>query len=327
MLTIDGAHGEGGGQIVRNAVALSAITGEPITINRIRATRDRKGLRAQHIAAIKSVACMCDASCTGVVPGADSISFLPHDLRACDASVDVGTAGSIPLVIQAWLSVALVIGGRLHVTGGTEVKKSPTIDYLEHVLAGVLRSAGADIHLDILKRGYFPEGGGEVTIEVRKRELQAILPLELQPGSCGIVSVSSNLPDHVAGRQALSAAKCLRETTGFSGGVVLDRRTGLSTGSSCTIWRGSKGASSLGKRGVPAEKIGMIAAQSALEEFASPGVVDTFLSDQLLVPLALFGGSYTTSSLTSHAETTIWLLGKFGFDVTCGAGPVVEFSS
>ena len=86
-------------------------------------------------------------------------------VKSCDVRVAVGTAGSIPLVIQAWLSVALVSGGRLHVTGGTEVSRSPTIDYLDHILAEVLRSSGADIHIDILKRGYFPEGGGEVTID------------------------------------------------------------------------------------------------------------------------------------------------------------------
>jgi RNA 3'-terminal phosphate cyclase (ATP) len=327
MLTIDGAHGEGGGQLVRNAVALSAITGQPVTIDRIRATRKNHGLAAQHIAALRSVACACDATCTGITPGSDSITFSPRDLKACDVSVDVGTAGSIPLVIQAWLSVGLISGGSLHITGGTEVSKSPTIDYLDRVLAEVLRNAGADIRIDILRRGYFPEGAGEVAIEVKKKILSPICPSESREGAPGIVSASSNLPDHVAERQAAAAAECLWTALGRSCDVSIDRRSGLSTGSSCTIWRNAKGASTLGKRGVPAEKIGTRAALTALEEFSKPGDVDVFLSDQLLVPLALFGGSFTTSSLTSHAETTLWLLGEFGFDVKYSTGPVVEFSA
>jgi RNA 3'-terminal phosphate cyclase (ATP) len=327
MLMIDGSYGEGGGQLVRNAVALSAITGEPITINRIRSTRDKKGLGPQHIAAIRSVAGACDASCTGTTPGSDSITFSPNVLRACDVSVVVGTAGSIPLVIQAWLSVALIVGGRLTVAGGTEVPKSPTIDYLKHVLAGVLRNSGADISVDVLKRGYFPEGGGEVTIEVKRKKLLAIHPSEFREGSTSVVSASSNLPDHVADRQASSAARCLQEATGLQATIIIDRQSGMSTGSSCTIWRGSKGSSSLGRQGVPAEKIGMIAACAALEAFGCPGEVDEFLSDQLLVPLAISGGSYTACSLTSHAETTIWLLDQFGYDVKCESGHVVEFSA
>jgi RNA 3'-terminal phosphate cyclase (ATP) len=90
--------------------------------------------------------------------------------------VTVGTAGSIPLVIQAWLSVALCAGGILHITGGTEVSKSPTIDYLDHVLGSVLRSSGARIDLDILKRGYFPEGGGDVTVRVEHKNMLPIVP-------------------------------------------------------------------------------------------------------------------------------------------------------
>jgi RNA 3'-terminal phosphate cyclase (ATP) len=327
MLTIDGSYGEGGGQLVRNAVALSAITGEPIAIERIRATRKNRGLAAQHIAALRSVACACDATCTGINPGSDSITFFPRGLKACDVSVDVGTAGSIPLVIQAWLSVGLISGGSLHITGGTEVSKSPTIDYLDRVLADVLRNAGAEICIDIPMRGYFPEGGGEVAIEIKKKNLIPIRPSEFQDGAPGIVSASCNLPEHVAERQAAAAAERLWTALGRACDVSIDRRSGLSTGSSCTIWRGAKGASALGKRGVPAEKIGAIAALTALEEFGQPGDVDVFLSDQLLVPLALFGGSFTTSSLTSHAETTLWLLGEFGFDVKCSTGPVVEFSA
>jgi len=326
MLTINGSYGEGGGQIVRNAVALSAITGEPVTIDRIRAGRDKPGLAAQHIGAVRAVMGTCDADVEGISAGSSTLTFVPEKLKLCTVTVDVGTAGSIPLVIQSWLSVALWAGGTLRVTGGTDVQKSPTIDYLNHVLANVLRSAGAEITMEILKRGYYPEGGGEVLIELKRRSLSPIEPESIRDSGCGIVSSSSNLPPQVTERQASAAAELLMRE-GISCTIRRDRRTGSSTGSSITIWRGAKGGSALGRRGVPAEKIGGIAARAALDQFASPGIVDTYLSDQLLVPIALFGGTYTASHLTSHAETTLWLLEQFGYDVQFHQSSVAEFSA
>jgi RNA 3'-terminal phosphate cyclase (ATP) len=326
MLNIDGSFGEGGGQLVRNAVALSAITGEPITITRIRAARHNKGLAAQHIAAIKAVALACDAECRGVSPGSGTITFSPQDLKCREVSVAVGTAGSIPLVIQAWLSVALCTGGTLHITGGTEVMRSPTIDYLDHVLGFVLRSSGAEIDLDILKRGYFPEGGGEVTVRVEHKKIFPIVPEDDKDHPCCIFSCSSNLPDHVTQRQASAADARLCSLPGGPCTVSLDRRAGPSTGSSCTVSKGAKGGIALGRRGLPAEEVGRNAANALLAEIKNPGIVDIHLSDQLLVPLALFGGSFSTSTLSSHAETVCWLLSRFGFDIKIRHGIPMEFS-
>ena len=327
MLNIDGSCGEGGGQVVRNAVALSAITGEEVTITRIRASRHTKGLAAQHIAAIKAVACACDAGCRGISPGSDTIIFSPQDLKCREISVTVGTAGSIPLVIQAWLSVALCAGGILHITGGTEVMRSPTIDYLDHVLGSVLRSSGARINLDILKRGYFPEGGGEVTVRVEHRKMLPVVPDDDKDHPCCIISCSSNLPDHVTQRQASAADVCLSPMPGEPCTISLDHRTGPSTGSSCTVCKGAKGGIALGKRGLPAEEVGRRAADALLAEIKNPGTVDVYLSDQLLVPLALFGGSFSTSTLTSHAETVCRLLSRFGYEITLRHGIPLEFSA
>jgi len=327
MLNIDGSSGEGGGQLVRNAVALSAITGEPVTVSRIRVSRHTTGLAAQHIAAIKAVAYACDADCNGIFPGSSTVIFSPQDLKCRDVSVAVGTAGSIPLVIQAWLSVALCAGGILHITGGTEVMRSPTIDYLDHVLGSVLRSSGAKMELEILRRGYFPEGGGEVTVRVEHRKMLPVIPDNDKDHPCCIISCSSNLPDHVTQRQASAADIHLSPRLGESCIISLDRRTGPSTGSSCTVCRGAKGGIALGKRGLPAEEVGRCAAEALLAEIKNPGTVDIHLSDQLLVPLALFGGSFSTSTLTSHAETVCWLLSRFGYDITIRHGIPLEFSA
>lgn len=326
MLNIDGSYGEGGGQLVRNAVALSAISNEPVTIIRIREARHNQGLAAQHIAAIKAVACSCDAECRGIFPGSGTIIFFPQELKYREVSVAVGTAGSIPLVIQAWLPAALLAGGKLQITGGTEVPMSPTIDYLDHVFCPVLRSSGARITLDIRKRGYYPEGGGEVTVSVDKTKISPIIPDDDKDYSCCIFSCSANLPDHVTQRQASSAHACLSPGIGEPCTISLDRRTGPSTGSSCTVCKGAKGGIALGKRGLPAEEVGRRAANAMLTEIKNPGAVDIHMSDQLLVPLALFGGSFTTSTLTSHAETVYWLLGRFGFDMTLRHGVPLEFS-
>jgi RNA 3'-terminal phosphate cyclase (ATP) len=326
MLIIDGSKGEGGGQIVRSAVALSAIASEPITITGIRAARQNKGLAAQHIAAIRAVAGTCDAECSGLSPGSSTLTFFPHALKLQDLVIEVGTAGSIPLVIQAWIPVALRSGGSLHVTGGTEVASSPTIDYLDQVFCGVLRNSGAKISLEILRRGYYPKSGGEVIIRVEKTPVSPIIPRTGTEGPVTIISCSSNLPDHIAQRQASAAQESL--TTDHIGKAVrvLDQRTGPGTGTSCTIWKGAKGGSALGNRGLPAENVGRMAEKSFVAEYRKPGTVDTHLSDQLLVPLAIFGGHYTTSTLTPHAETLCRLLAQFGYTVQHHTGITVEFS-
>ena len=327
MLTIDGSSGEGGGQIIRNAVALSAISGTPVTVSGIRAGRKKPGLFPQHIAAVRAVARTCDAAVTCLEPGSRNLTFTPGKLKPCDVSISVGTAGSIPLVIMAWLPIALRTGGSLYVTGGTEVPLSPTIDYLDHVFCAVLRQSGAEIRMDIEQRGYYPAGGGAVRVHVERRDLGPILPVGPGTDPCRILSCSSILPAHVTRRQAASATNYIQRETGHACETSIDIRAGPDTGSSCTVWHGAKGGSELGRRGVPAEKVGESAALAATESFQAPGDVDIHLADQLLVPLALCGGRFTTAVMTTHAETTLWLLGQFGYTVQFRVGSEVEFSA
>ncbi len=324
MITIDGSRYEGGGQLVRGAVTIAALSGEEIEILNVRASRSKPGFRAQHIAAVKAVSCLCDADCKGLELGGRRLVFSPGEIRRSDDMINIGTAGSIPLVLQAWLPVALVCGGRLRVTGGTEVQQAPTIDYFDAVFCEVLRQNGAMIGIDVGERGYYPRGGGEVTVEVkpfRPRCLQ--LPADTGR-ECKIISCSSNLPGHVASRQADAAAERLHPVLG-NVPVYLDVRTGHSTGSSCTAICGWKGGIALGRRGYPAEAVGRDAADGLLEALSRPGCVDAHLADQLIILLSRYGGSFTTGTLSLHARTMCWLAGLFGSSInhrSCEDGTV-----
>jgi RNA 3'-terminal phosphate cyclase (ATP) len=327
MLTIDGSVLEGGGQIVRTAVALSAITGTPVTIHTIRAGREKPGLKAQHIAAVLAVAKLCHARCEDLVTGSSRIVFTPGDPVRKDIHIDIGTAGSIPLVIQAWMPVALHIGGSITISGGTEVENSPTIDYVKHLYATFLEQLGAEITMTIARRGYYPEGGGLVRLEVPKTsEIGPLTPCPAMYSGLEIFSCSSNLPSHITGRQAESAKIHLAGMADITK-VHTDIRHGPGTGSSITLINGWKGASAIGRRGLPAEKVGETAARGLLDEMNKPGSVDQHLADQLLIYLAQYGGSLSATGCSLHASTVCAVLGMFGYNVKVGTHKGVVFST
>ena len=327
MLTIDGSDLEGGGQIVRTAVALSAITRTPVTIHTIRAGRDRPGLAAQHIAAVQAVAKICHARCEGLSTGSNRIIFTPDDPVRGDIHIDIGTAGSIPLVIQAWLPVALHVGGSITISGGTEVENSPTIDYVQHLQMNFLKQTGADLDMTIVNRGYYPKGGGLVRVTVEKPVNLMIFHPET-PGISGlhIFSCSSHLPPHVTERQAESAKGHLGESSEVIH-IQKDVRQGPGIGSSVTLVCGWKGSSAIGRRGMSAEIVGEIAAGRLLDELKKNGAVDVHLADQLLIYLAQYGGSFVATGCSLHARSVCSVLARFGFRVNVEQRRGVVFSS
>lgn len=310
--------GEGGGQVVRTAVALAALTGTPLRLTHIRAGRPKPGLAAQHCTAVRAVALTCGAEMQGCSIGSTELTFFPGELRCARGEIAIGTAGSIPLVLQAWLPVALATGGAITLSGGTEVQKSPTIDYCAEVLLPVLQAHGARVRMEILNRGYFPRGGGRVRVSVEPSTLRP-LDLTVVPPRRGIISCSQGLPEHVAERQAEAAAALLPDYP-----VEIVRTGGPGTGTSVTTWCGSKGGVALGRRGLPAEKVGRVAAWELLAAIETPGQVDVHMADQLLIYLARAGGRYTAPALSSHAATACALLARFGREVTVsGTSPAV----
>lgn len=311
-MEIDGSYGEGGGQIVRTAVALAAVTGNPIRITGIRQGRPKPGLAPQHARAILALAEICSAKVSGIEPGSAEITFEPGVIKGGDYRVDIGTAGSITLLVQCLLPAMIKADEpiTLTVTGGTDVRWSPTIDYFKKVFLPALGEFGAKVRLDCRRRGYYPRGGGSVALMVTPRNLK---PAHLKLQKTEIVngvSHCSNLPEHVARRQADSAASALK-VAGYDAKVTAVVLKETSVGSGITLWSGHKGSSALGERGVRAEDVGKAAADEMIAELSSTATVDVHLADQLIPYLALVGGSYTVRQISKHTSTNIWTAKHF----------------
>lgn len=319
LVRIDGSYGEGGGQILRSAVALSAITKRPVEISNIRAKRKNPGLAAQHLTAIRAVARICDGELIGAEKGSTRIELRPSDIKGGNYSFDIGTAGSVTLVLQTLLLPAIRADRRcvFEVIGGTDVAWSPSIQYFLHVFCEFLDRMGIDVRIDILRRGFYPKGGGRVRATVEPRPDLKILDLT-DRGGFHRVDIWSVASEHlknarVAERQADAAGDRL----GIDG-VRVDAHyaPAFDPGSSIHLhahYASSKlGAGALGERGVRAEDVGERAAIELLKEMESGASVDIHMSDQLLPYMAMAGGgAFTVRELTDHAKTNIWLIEQF----------------
>jgi RNA 3'-terminal phosphate cyclase (ATP) len=322
MLEIDGAYGEGGGQLLRTAVALSAITHQAVRIVNIRAGRSRPGLAAQHIAAVRAVAALCDARVFNLVPHAAQIEFRPGAIRGGLFRFDVGTAGSVTLVLQALMPVA-VAGGvscRAVITGGTDVRGAPPADYVRMVTLPLLRRMRVEASLDVTRRGYYPKGGGEVELALAPSVLRPVL--WTHPDSerriAGHAHVAC-LPVQIAERmraaaQLRLAAHNLSASIEIAG---LDERQAYGPGGAVVLWAkgeaGTLGAARVAERGVRAEALGEAVAEELAADIVSGAALDTHAADQMLVYLALAAGEsgFTARELTRHARTAMWLIERF----------------
>lgn len=312
-MKLDGSYGEGGGQILRTAVALSAITGKPLEITNIRKARPKPGMAAQHVKAVESAASICGAELEGCSLGSTQLSFEPGNIKSGNYNIDIGTAGSISLFLQCIMPACMHAPGavRIKVTGGTDAAWAPTIDYLRFVTLEALARMGYDCELTLVRRGYYPAGGGCVEAVIRPCSLKKA---SFEGNACAIVegiSHSSNLPAHVVERQAGSAQKLLQQQ-GYEAKISLENNNYPSTGSGITLWCGTMGGIALGKRGLRAEKVGENAAHAILQELSSGAGLDVYLADQLIPYLALAGGgSFTARTISMHTKTNIWVTEQF----------------
>ncbi len=319
VVEIDGSMGEGGGQLLRYSAAIAAVSGTPIRVYNIRAKRSNPGLRPQHLAALKFLARLVDAETRGLEVGSTEIYFAPRRKpRPGGYRVDIGTAGSITLLLQAVLPVLLAAPGHvtLEVTGGTTVKWSPPYPYFEHVLVPLFRLTGARVETRLLRRGFYPVGGG--LVRVSTDHSYPLKPIELgekvEHGPVTGVSYVGNLPCHIAERQKRSAERLLREQGVPLADIEVDCRTpARGRGTGIVLWapagKGVVGGDSIGERGKPAEVVGREAAERLLNPLSAKVPVDPHASDNLVIYMSLAEGRsrILTSKLTSHAETALKL--------------------
>lgn len=320
MIEIDGSYGEGGGQLVRTAVALSALTGTPLRLHNVRASRARPGLAAQHLAAVRAVAALCDARCEGLELRASAFTFEPRSRPAGgELRVDIGTAGSATLVLQALLPVLLAsrAPSRVSVRGGTDVRLAPSWDYFCEVLLRLLGRMQVRVRASIARRGYTPHGGGEVALEVEPG-VPAPLDLRQRPVSWRIAGEAhvANLPLTIAERMRDAACAALGREAAIAT-RMLGREEAKGKGGAITVWAesdaGLLGASRVAERGVRAEALGEAVGRSLAADIAGGATLDMHAADQVLVYLAIARGSssITARTVSSHARTAMWLIPQF----------------
>jgi len=263
MIEIDGSGGEGGGQIVRTAIGLSAVTEKPVRIYNIRAGRCNPGLQAQHLTGIKACAEMCNAKTLGDEKGCTEIIFRPGKIKAGKYKIDVGTAGAVTLVLQTLILPSIHADGEveLEITGGTDVKWSPSYDYFQHIFCDFLKKIGIEIFVEIWQYGFYPKGGGKVFVNIKPCKEFKKLDL-IERGEFKRIDVwsiaSENLKKaNVAERQVKGAKNFLNEKFENENILYVPSK---STGSAIHIhahYENCKiGVSSLGEIGKPAEAIG-----------------------------------------------------------------------
>jgi RNA 3'-phosphate cyclase len=332
FVEIDGSLGEGGGQILRTSLSLATIFGKPIRISKIRAGRREPGLRPQHLHAVLVSSKISGGRVQGAKVGSTEIEYVPGSRTdPFRETVDVGTAGSIGLIAQTIIPISLFknIELDLQVVGGTEVPNSPTIDYLQRLVVPIYEKLGAKIEIAIMRRGYYPKGGGLGQLKCRKTQSPNPLTFpetveETNP-EINVLSVSRNLPDHVCQRQAMSAKTILQEKGFERISINLDSKgQSLSPGSSILVSSSTVstfvGSSSLGDRGKRAEVVGEEAAQHFLREIENFPNVDSNLADMLITLLCCVPGKsvFRTSLISEHFRTNAEVAEKL-------AGSKIEF--
>lgn len=321
IVEIDGGVLEGGGQILRMATAFSALLKKPIHVSNIRAGRSNPGLKAQHLTGIRLVRDLCHGKLEGDELGSTEITFHPGELREGAYAADTRTAGSVVLLLQVALPCMLFSGGptRVSLKGGTNAEMAPQIDYMLMIFQPIAQKFGCKFDARIIRRGYYPKGGGEVvTITVPIHQLK---PVEmLDPGRVtkitGRAFVAGVLPIKMAHYMMTTATGALRrvyknvevkietvkepEHKAFGNGSGIIVMAESSTG---CLYAGS----ALGKRGVNAETVGESAANELTSSAQKNGCVDDHLQDQLIIFMALANGKsrIRTGPLTLHTETAI----------------------
>ncbi|MEM1541916.1 MAG: RNA 3'-terminal phosphate cyclase [Ignisphaera sp.] len=336
MITIDGSIGEGGGQILRYSLALASVIGKPVRIINIRVKRKNPGLQPQHLTSVRAVSMMTDAEVEGAYRDSTELIFKPKSLKGGSYVFDVGTAGSVTLVLQSILPILPLLDSETHIEirGGTDVPMSPPIDYVKYILLPLLKLFGCEIDVTLVRRGHYPKGGG--IVKIISRPVRSLKPIDLiERGKIFRIGGRSHcvrLPSHVAERQAKAAEEFL-ENKGIDVPMNIElehyepnKDPHLGPGSGIVLYavfeKSVLGSDSLGAKGKPAEAVGKEAAEKLYEEIRSNATVDKHAGDMILPLAVLAKGTtrYIVSRLTSHILTAIDII-KLVLDINVSVRP------
>ncbi|MGE3819343.1 MAG: RNA 3'-terminal phosphate cyclase [Isosphaeraceae bacterium] len=326
LVTLDGSRGEGGGQILRTALTLSLLTGRPFRLVKVRANREKPGLRPQHLTAVKAAAELGNAEVTGGVVGSRDLTFRPGDCDARDLGIDVGTAGSTALVLQTLhLPLALRANSavRVTLTGGTFNLKAPSFPFLHHTWRAHLATLGAPVALTMPSAGFYPRGGGMLDAWIEPATLRPISLIDRGTlvrirGEAGVARLSSEIAERLRDRAAARLAEA-----GIDVAVQIDPVEWDAPSPGAAIHLSAEFSAEglapatfvgLGERGKPAETVADEAVDELLAHLSAPSAaVDPHSADQILIPLALAEGpsAYSVSEITEHLRTNVQTIQAF----------------
>ena len=319
MLTIDGSQGEGGGQILRTALALSLVSGAPFTIEKIRGGREKPGLLRQHLTAVNAAVAVGEAEAEGATLGSQTLVFRPRAVKPGDYRFAIGTAGSTGLVIQTVLPALLIASGpsTLTLEGGTHNPAAPPFDFLERAFLPLVASMGPRVSAVLNCPGFYPAGGGRCTVSILPAARLEPLTL-LERGAIKrrqARALVARLPRQIADRELAVVRTRLGWSEDELETVIVDG-SAPGPGNVLRLEIESEHLTEIfcgfGEVGTRAESVAEHAAKEARRYLAAGVPVGVHLADQLLVPLALAGGgSFRTIGLSSHSRTNLDVIRLF----------------
>ena len=311
FLKINGEFGEGGGQIIRTAITLSCITKRSVIIENIRKNREIPGLRPQHLTAIKILQKICNADVEGAKIGSTNLKFIPGNVKSCNLIEDVGTAGSISLILQVLILVAAICQKKMNLTikGGTDTLWSPTIDYTQYVLREAYSRMGIKFSIKLIKRGYYPKGGGEINLEVLPSNVKSITLYQRKTRNIKLFCSFSNLPNELIKRNVENIEKKLTEKK-FVVQTQINEEIAIDSGATlliCSI----DDESIIGIDSVFDKKTEQF--NLDLESFTENNYgVDDRLADMLVLPACLTNEMtiFRVKNISKHLETNLFVASK-----------------
>ena len=318
MIELDGAAGEGGGQVLRTALTLSMVTGQPFRIRNIRAGRQRPGLMRQHLVAVQAAARVCQAELVDAAVGAQTLLFEPGKIRAGNYEFAIGTAGSCTLVLQTVLPALLFADqpSTVIVRGGTHNSMAPPSHFLQRAYGRVLAAMGATVDIHLNRFGFYPAGGGELVAGIQPcQALRRLDLLERGARRLGYAeSFVAGVPESVARRElaCIGAGMCWDEAQLQA--CVLPAEHGPGNALLLTLEHEhvTEVFSGFGEKAVRAETVAKQTLERARRYIASGAAVSEWLADQIMLPIALAGGgSFTTDRLSLHAHTNAEVIARF----------------